>query len=205
VANKPPSLRQLLDDRWTVHTSISVEDAGIDELWPLFADALAHIKLASPVRQVLSRDEFEATCRNVRVLKTVVRDGKNADAAVGLSIATNDLEAAPEPSPDYFARRWPKHHAAGRIWYISYVIVAPAYSATSVVAVLMRQVLDLVDDQGGVVALDFSEVNDAAHNLSRSIPRLSRFLGRPAKPLRLDAQVFWAYELSAGDAADLAK
>lgn len=202
-ANYLPSLARALDDRWTAHTSIALGASETEELWLLFAEAMAHLKTESPVRQVLSHDQFTAICQDIRVIKNVVRDREAHDGAAGLSIVSNDLEAVPEPSPDYYARRWPEHHANGRIWYLSYVVVARAYAGTSVVAALMRQILDLVDERGGLVALDFSEVNDAAHGLSRTIPKLSRSLGRPTVPVRLDAQVFWAYEFSAGDGSDL--
>ncbi|MFN8081407.1 MAG: hypothetical protein U0Q19_19705 [Kineosporiaceae bacterium] len=188
-----------MDERWRVDLIVEAGRETLDELWEVFLNSLEHLRERSAIKQIVYRDEFDALFADPRVIKVAVRDRHHDLRPAGLTIVSNDLAALPEPSADYFRARWPEHYDAGRVWYVSYLLVAPDYMGTTAGPLMIGFTLDLVSvEHGGVIGIDVSETNEERVRFAKTLPRIAdRLFARPVTGLRLDAQLFYAFEVPA--------
>jgi len=191
-----------MTDRWRTDLIVEAGSATLDDLWDVFIRSLDHLRERSPIKQVVSRAQFDEMFADPRIIRVALRDIQADDRLVGLTLVSNDLSALPEPSADYFRARWPEHYAAGRVWYVSYVVVIPEYVGTSAGASMIGFCLDLVsEEQGGVFGLDVCETNEERVQFARSVPRIAdRLFRKRLEGHRLDSQLFFAYEVPPTDA-----
>jgi hypothetical protein len=127
-----------------------------------------------------------------------VRAGGNAGPLSALATLTNELDAMPLISPDYFRNRWPQLFEERRIWYIGFVAVHPRYRSSGVfdqvVGELYRTVLGKGPD--AVAALDVCGRNEE-YRLPQAIHRLLDSMRLSmVRSDRMDAQSYWCYEFS---------
>jgi hypothetical protein len=141
------------------------------------------------------RDEFDAVMRDQRVHKYLCLD--DDDTLCGLSSYTNDLDAVPLISPQYFARRWPQHFAERRIWYCGFVAVDPHGRVGTAFAELVEAMYLVAATQNGIIALDMCRFNDGVRGLSRVVPLMLHRLSGDVRTERMDEQSYWLYEFPA--------
>jgi hypothetical protein len=178
-----------------VRTTDLVPDEALQRLWRLYSEALGELRTLAVQRHVMTRDEFDGVMRDRRVAKYVAEDDDGTP--VGLATLTDDLDAVPLISPDYFAHRWPRWYAERRIWYAGFVAVDRTARAAQVFPEFMAALGRLPGERGGIVAMDFSRQREAADRMPAAVGRLLAHAVPGTHAERLDEQSYWAYEFPA--------
>jgi hypothetical protein len=183
-----------------VHLAVvrTVDDTS-GECWELYQRAFEDLRVLAVQRHLMNHAEFHAIMVDERVEKFLVTDDDGHLTA--LATMTNDLPVLPLISPDYFAHRWPELYAARRVWYVSFVAVDPAHHNAGVMNRIIERMCREAEDGtpndtgvGGVICVDICEHREDAQRLPVAIERQAGRHTPGVKRLRLDAQVYWAYE-----------
>lgn len=165
----------------------------LDQAWELYGLAFDELRAMAVQRHVMNRAEFDDVMTDDRVAKCVAYDG---DRIVGLATYTNDLDAVPLISPEFFAHRWPGHYAQRRIWYLGFFAVHPEHRGSGVFESVIDRLWDSVRADRGVAALDICARNETI-GLPMAIRRTLEALTPEVVTTTIDTQTFWAYELTA--------
>jgi ribosomal protein S18 acetylase RimI-like enzyme len=175
-----------------------VDGELLEAAWALYSSSFDELRTRAAQRHVMTRAEFDQVMADKRVRKFAVLDGR---VLAGMATCTNDLEAVPLVSPDYYAQRWPAEYADGRIWYVGFLAVAPDYQGGGVASELVRGITESVCVTGGIVGVDICAHNEAALRLPTTLLRAARMWSAGTKLVRLDSQTYWAYDIPAVPAA----
>lgn len=190
-----PSLASVLDEDWELTICLTVDPDTTEELWALYHRSFEGLRTRAAQRHLMSRAEFDDLLNDERVDKIIVRDRGGERSPAGLSIMTNRFEAVPLVSGAYFRERWPEHYDQGRVWYVGFVAVAFERQRTKTMRAIIQHVCDLGGRVGGVFAVDICEYNEDVYDLPAVIARLGSSFNPGVIQRRLDAQVYWAYEI----------
>jgi hypothetical protein len=169
-----------------------IHESLIEDVWTLYYEAFRDLNAFAVQRHLMYRDEFDEVMRDRRVQKYLCLD--DADTLCGLSTYTNDLDAVPLISPQYFERRWPRHYAERRIWYCGFTAVSASARSGSAFAELVEAMYRVAATQSGIIALDMCRLNDQIRHLSRVIPLMLHRLSGEVRTERMDEQSYWLYE-----------
>lgn len=167
----------------------------IEEAWTLYYTAFRDLNAYAVQRHLMYRHEFDEVMRDPRVQKYLCVD--DSDKLAGLSTYTNDLDAVPLISPQYFERRWPQLYAERRIWYCGFVAIHPDAQAATAFGELVSQMYMVAHAQNGIIALDMCRFNDESRRMSRVVPLMLRRLSGDVRTERMDEQSYWLYEFPA--------
>jgi ribosomal protein S18 acetylase RimI-like enzyme len=168
-----------------------------DTMWRLYNDAFDELRATAVQRHVMVREEFDDVMRDPRVMKYCGVDANRSGRMCALATFTNQLDAMPLISPDFFRRRWPAHFAEGRIWYIGFVAVHPDYRGTGVFDRVVEEMCRVVSAEHGVAAMDICRRNEEVYRLPQAIHRLLQEYSGNVHSQRFDAQSYWCYEFPA--------
>src|SRR4051812_24693356 len=167
-----------------------ITDADLHEaVWKLYQDAFEELNTMAVQRHLMFRSEFDEVMSDSRVHKYLAMDDDGT--LCGLATYTNDLDAVPLISPQYFERHWPEHYAAQKIWYIGFVAVDPQSQGREVFANLVEQMYLVASAQNGLVGLDICSYNDDARHMSRIFRLMVSRLSGNMRFNRIDQQSFW--------------
>jgi len=167
-----------------------VGDALACRYWPLYDEAFAALRTASPCRQFLTEDEFMEEMADPRILKFVLWDDGEA---VGMALVAEDLSAVPWISADYFAARFPLEYAEGRLFYFGALLTAPHARRNGNAKRLLAALSEHVATVDGIAAFDCAGVNVPY------VPDLVAAIADEVTDLeteRIDAQHYYAYRTS---------
>jgi hypothetical protein len=164
----------------------------LEEAWTLYHEAFHELNALAVQRHMMYRHEFDQVMRDKRVQKYLRLD--DVGALCGLSTFTNDLDAVPLISPQYFQRRWPQHYEERRIWYVGFVAVHPNVRAMNVFVELVEAMQMVAAPQHGIVGLDLCRYNDESRRMSRAVGMLVRRITNTVHVECADQQSFWLYE-----------
>ncbi|BCB82180.1 hypothetical protein GCM10022251_46190 [Phytohabitans flavus] len=179
-----------------IETHEVLPEAMLDEAWRLYAEAFEELRTVAVQRHVLTRAEFEEHMADQRVGKYVVRHPDEVRLAA-LATITNDLDAVPLISPDYFRHRWPVHYAERRIWYVPFNAIHPDHRGSGIFELIVEAMHQVVASQRpGIVGLDFCRRNEERYKLPQAIHNALDRLGT-VRSHRADTQAYWCYELPA--------
>ena len=117
-----------------------------------------------------------------------------------LATFTNQLDAMPLISPDFFAHRWPQLYEDHRIWYIGFFLVDPEHRSSGIFERVIAHMWRQVVESRGIALLDIARRNEQI-GLPDGIHRVLQSLTPGMQATRLDEQTYWLYEPPA-DAAD---
>jgi len=158
--------------------------------WRLYNDAFDELRAAAVQRHLMRRHEFDEVMADERVVKVVgVTD---PDIVVALATYTNDLEAMPLISPEYFARRWPDLYATRRIWYLGFFAVRPEHRGTGIFEAVIEDMWQVVRAGHGIAALDICRRNEEL-GLPQAIAQTLDSLSPGVTASRIDEQAYWVY------------
>lgn len=137
-------------------------------LTALYRTAFDEIDTLAAQRHMLTGPELNEIWQNPRVQKWIAFEGTTP---TGVATITNSLPDWPLVSPRYFARHFPEHHAAAKIWYIGFVGVLPGRNlfADLITSMAPQVVLD-----GGMAVMDFAHYNVAVRKIDRVTDALLR-------------------------------
>jgi hypothetical protein len=176
----------------TVKVVDELHESLIEDAWTLYHEAFHELNAFTVQRHLMYRSEFDEVMRDRRVQKYLCLD--DSGALCGMSTYTNELDAVPLISPQYFQRRWPKRYAEKRIWYVGFVAVAPNGREMHAFVELVEAMQLVAAPQNGVVGLDVCRYNDDARRMSRAIGLLVRRITSTVRMERADEQSYWLYE-----------
>jgi len=166
-----------------------IHESLIEDAWSLYHEAFEELNAYAVQRHLMFRHEFEDVMRDPRVQKYLaLHDG----VLCGLSTYTNDLDAVPLISPQYFQRRWPEHYAQRRIWYVGFVAVSP--DAPVIAFAELIQAMHQTSTRDSITALDVCTRTDEIRHLPRSVRVLLRRIAGNVRMERLDEQSYWLYD-----------
>ncbi|MBB5874403.1 hypothetical protein F4553_007837 [Allocatelliglobosispora scoriae] len=174
-----------------------LDDAQLVQAWEMYVSAFAELRAAAAQRHVMNRREFDEVMTDERVAKYLAIDAATGRLA-GLATFTNDLDAMPLISPDFFARRWPDLFAQRKVWYLGFFAVEPAYRSSGTFEEVIAEMWAEIRVAGGLAALDICGQN-AALGLPRAIQRTLEALTPQVKTEQMDVQTYWSFELEATD------
>jgi hypothetical protein len=169
-----------------------VHETLIEDAWQLYYEAFRELNAFAVQRHLMYRSEFDEVMLDPRVQKYLCLD--DAGALCGLSTYTNYLEAVPLISPQYFERRWPRHFAERRIWYVGFVAVtagAPVTTFPNLIAAMHE-----TSKRDAITALDVCTRTDEVRHLPRAVRVLLHRLSGGVTMERLDEQSYWMYEFT---------
>jgi hypothetical protein len=185
-----------------IDTSASLNAEELEEAWRLYCEAFDEMRSASVHRRVMHRAEFDAVMADRRVDKYLaIGTGRPGGGQLcGLATYTNDLDAVPLISPQYFQRRWPERFARRRIWYCGFVAVAPGAEqgeTGTVFGALVEAMYRVAAAGDGIIALDFCRHDHEVHRMPRAVRLMLHRLSGSVHCQRLDEQSYWLYEFPA--------
>jgi hypothetical protein len=173
-----------------IKTADQLDESLLGEAWTLYHEAFKELNFLAVQRHLMYRSEFDDVMLDGRVQKYLCLDD-NA-ALCGLSTYTNDLDAMPLISPQYFERRWPRHYAERRIWYVGFVAVAATAPITTFSSLIAA--MHATSTRDALTVLDVCTHTETVRHLPRSVRVLLRRLSGGVRMERLDEQSYWLYE-----------
>jgi hypothetical protein len=175
----------------TTHRAPAAPD--VEEAWAWYADTFFEINERAAQRHLMTYPEFAAVYHDPLVYKFYVHDhGK----LVGMSVLTNELEAWPLISPQYFAKRWPEHFKRSAIWYVGFVGVAPRYAHAF--RQLVSDMYTHVIGCNGIAVMDFCSYNVSLRRLPEITLKLLGWINPAAGMEIADSQTFVVYSFDQG-------
>lgn len=176
-----------------IETHEVLPEAMLDEAWVLYAASFDELRTLAVQRHVMPRADFDEHMSDPRIRKYVAReDASGAISALGT--LTNDLDAAPLISPDYFRHRWPALYARRQVWYVGFYAVHPRHRGSGLFALLIEEMVKIIAP--GVAVVDFCAYNEDVAQLPRFVVGVLEGLGE-VRTQRLDTQAYWSYEFPA--------
>jgi hypothetical protein len=175
------------------------DDELIETAWKMYEESFRELNALAVNRHLMYRNEFDDVMRDDRVQKYLSLDDEGT--LVGLATFTNDLDAVPLISPQYFERRWPDMYAQRRIWYTGFVAVLPTGAARSSFGDLVEAMYLFSAAQNGSIAIDFCSYNDEKRKMSRVIKLMMQRISGNCEAEMMDAQQFWIYQFPQSAAA----
>lgn len=166
----------------------------LSQAWEMYTSAFAELRAAAVQRHVMNRREFDEVMTDERVAKYLAVDSAT-DRLAGLATFTNDLDAMPLISPDFFARRWPDLYLQRRVWYLGFFAIEPAYRGSGTFEEVIALMWAEVRAGGGIAALDVCGHNSAL-GLPLAIRRTLEALTPQVATDQVDVQTYWAFRLA---------
>ena len=170
-----------------------------DEAWAVYYAAFRELNALAVQRHLMYRSEFDEVMNDRRVRKYLAVDDDGTLA--GLSTFTDHLDAVPLISPQYFERRWPRHYAEHRIWYIGFVAVKPTRWGSRAFGELVEAMRQVAAPQAGIVGIDVC-MHNASGKTHRHLPEaVRRMVAGPSPGVRMscaDTQSYWMYTFPDG-------
>jgi hypothetical protein len=162
-----------------------------DAAWQLYCEAFDELRAAAVQRHVMHRREFDEVMADERVVKVIAAEhGPNAVDA--LATYTNELEAMPLISPEYFAARWPDLYATRRIWYLGFFAIRPQLRGSGVFETVIEDMWQVVLAGQGIAALDICRRNEK-FGLPQAIEKTLDAVSPGVTASRIDEQAYWVY------------
>lgn len=163
--------------------------------WRVYSDAFDELRAQAVQRHVMYRHEFDDLMRDDRVFKYLGWRATDDDRLASLATITNDLDAVPLISPDFFRHRWPAHYEERRIWYVTFNAIRPEDRGSGLFERVIEEMHRTVAPHNpSVVGLDFCGRNEDPFKLPLAVHRVLAGLDT-VKSQRVDVQAYWCYEL----------
>ena len=179
-----------------IETHEVLPEAMLEVAWGLYSEAFEELRMAAVQRHVMTRAEFDDHMVDPRIRKYVVRH-PDEERLAALATLTNDLDAVPLISPDYFRHRWPAQYAERRIWYVPFNAIHPEHRGSGIFELVVEAMREVIAGHlAGIVGLDFCRRNEERYKLPQAIHSALDRLGTVTSH-RLDTQAYWCYELPA--------
>lgn len=157
-------------------------------LYPGYLAAFAHLRTEAAARHVLEEGEFTADMADPRIVKYTA--WHSPTEPVAMATLTNELDAVPWISPDFFAARWPEHAARSAIYYLGFALAVPGRGQFKLLYRLLEEIARPIAAERGVLAYDVCTVNERALQFGRRAANgLARFA--PVQVSVADTQIYY--------------
>lgn len=165
------------------------------DLYGRYDAAFRDVNRLAAQRHLMTLDEFMAVQFDPRIVKYIAYGDDGAP--IGQSCITDDLDAWPLISPEYFEARWPDLYRTRRIFYVGYVGAhVDARVRTNrygVFGALLAEMAPRVVDVAGVAVMDVCARNLWKPDVPAGAGRVLAALSDRLRFGPIDRQEFWAY------------
>lgn len=141
--------------RITRETAIPEEEIGVFQ--KIYREAFDPLEELSPLRQSMTDDEFREEMENQAVLKLVAWDEYGKPAAI--LCMTNDISCISWLNPRFYAKRFPEHFEARRIYFFGSLLVHPERRGEHFLGDLLAEAVRIVASVAGIAAYDCCKFN----------------------------------------------
>lgn len=176
---------------------VSVTRFGAESLWAPYWRSLQRHRSLGATPRALDRADFDAVMADSRVVKLVLLDRPGTERPlgepIGLATLTDHRDAVPTAAWSQLEARWPEHAADGRLWFVSFLVVAPEHEHSGAAVSLAGAIWTRAVAQGGVVAVD-TALNDMSVRPASAMFHLARSASHRTTLQRVGEQGLWAYE-----------
>ncbi|HET9654716.1 MAG TPA: hypothetical protein VFP72_05145 [Kineosporiaceae bacterium] len=172
----------------------ALELFGPGQTWELYRRSFPRRRRPGAGQQAMSRDEFVAVMADPRYSGLGLVERTAVDPLVGLAALTADPQAIPPAARRLVEPVWPEHLATGRLWFVRFLVVDPAYEDTTAATHLAGGIWTRAVADGGVVTVDTTAFNDTAVRLPSALFHLARSIAPRTTLRRVDDEGLWAYE-----------
>lgn len=164
-----------------------------DTAWELYAQIFDDVNRRAVQKHLLSEAEFRAVCTNEDLIKFLAYDG---DQLVGMSVLTNNLDAWPLVSPEYFEQARPEDYRRKAIWYCGFV--GARKNRSHAFRELVLSMSEVITSNDGVVVMDYCDYNVNVRHIPEVAQAVVSHSYPRASTQRLDAQSFYMIDFGGG-------
>jgi len=177
----------------TRHSEIT-DRSLIERLWQMYKRSYHPVAEEVPTHEMLDREEFDDQLRSANNRIWVIWDD---DQPVGMTLVSTDIRSTRWLSTEYFAKHFPEHLRDGRVHYVVWVTVDPAYQARGSMTLLARQALSAEARDGALLVFDTPEFNqpEDTGGAAELLHRLARMVAEPTL-LPLNTQRYFALDFA---------
>lgn len=168
----------------------SIPEEEIEVFRQIYRDSFEPLEELSPLRQSMTDDEFREEMRHESVIKLVAWDDAGNPAAI--LCMTNDISRIPWLNPRFYAKRFPEHFSACRIFYFGSLLVHPERRGQHFLGEILAAAVHIVAAVKGIAAYDCCRYNVEESQLPDIISAVGEEICFFEREL-VDYQNFYAY------------
>lgn len=165
-----------------------------DRLWVLYQVAYANVAEATVTHEMLDRFEFDDQLLDATNRAWVVWDDT---VPIAMTLVATDVRRTRWLSEHYFRAHFPEQFAAGRVHYVVWAVVDPAYVARGASIFMARQAMAVEAREGSLLVFDLPEVNqpNSGGGAAELMLRMAKMVGE-AQLLTLTTQRYYALDFT---------
>lgn len=177
----------------TRHSPVT-DPALREQLWQLYARAYERTAETSVTHEMLDRLEFNDQLGDAANRTWVVWDDTNP---IAMTLVSTDVRRTRWLSEHYFRRNFPEHFRAGRVHYVVWAVIDPAYTTKGASMFLARQAMAVEAREGALLVFDMPEENQprAEGGAAELMYRMAKTVGG-ATLMPLTVQRYYALDFS---------
>jgi hypothetical protein len=164
------------------------------QLWSLYERAYQRTAETSPTHEMLDRLEFNDQLGDPANRTWVVWDDATP---IAMTLVSTDVRRTRWLSEHYFRHHFPDHFRTGRVHYVVWAVIDPAYTTRGASLFLARQAMAVEAREGALLVFDMPEENQPhpGGGAAELMYRMARAVGG-ADLLPLTVQRYYALDFS---------
>lgn len=165
-----------------------------EQLWDLYSRAYAGIAETAVTHEMLDRLEFNDQLGDSTNRAWVVWEDTTP---IAMTLVSTDVHRTRWLSEQYFRRHFPEHFATGRVHYVVWAVVDPAFTTRGASMFLARQAMATEAREGALLVFDMPEEHqpNPGGGAAELMYRMARMVGG-AELLPLTVQRYYALDFS---------
>lgn len=165
-----------------------------EQLWDLYSRAYAGIAETAVTHEMLDRLEFNDQLGDATNRAWVVWEDTTP---IAMTLVSTDVRRTRWLSEQYFRRHFPEHFSTGRVHYVVWAVVDPAFTTRGASMFLARQAMATEAREGALLVFDMPEENqpNPGGGAAELMYRMARMVGG-AELLPLTVQRYYALDFS---------
>jgi hypothetical protein len=165
-----------------------------EQLWTLYRRAYAKTAEDAVTHEMLDRLEFDDQVMDPTNRAWVVWEG---ELPIAMTLVATDVKRTRWLSELYFKKHFPDKFASGRIHYIVWAVIDPAWTTKGASLFLARHAMAVEAREGALLVFDMPEDNQphATGGAAELMTRMARMVGE-ATLVPLTVQRYYALDFS---------
>lgn len=165
-----------------------------EQLWTLYRRAYARTAEDAVTHEMLDRLEFDDQVLDPTNRAWVVWEG---ETPIAMTLVATDVKRTRWLSELYFKKHFAEKFAAGRIHYVVWAVIDPAWTTKGASLFLARHAMAVEAREGALLVFDMPEENqpNATGGAAELMTRMARMVGE-ATLLPLTVQRYYALDFA---------
>jgi len=165
-----------------------------EQLWTLYRRAYAKTAEDAVTHEMLDRLEFDDQVMDPTNRAWVVWEG---ELPIAMTLVATDVKRTRWLSELYFKKHFPDKFASGRIHYVVWAVIDPAWTTKGASLFLARHAMAVEAREGALLVFDMPEDNQphATGGAAELMTRMARMVGE-ATLVPLTVQRYYALDFS---------